>query len=59
MSLLRALTVKNSYNLTGIYLPFLKNVLYQTLKVFNTKFEPQCNDRESTCQVRQTLVFFC
>ena len=38
MSLLTGLIVKNSHILAGIYFAFLKNVLGQTWKAFNTKF---------------------
>ena len=31
----------------------------QTWKAFNTKFEPQWKDRESSYQVRQILALFC
>ena len=39
--LLTAPIVKNSYILAGIYFVFLKDVLDQTLKTFDTKFGPQ------------------
>ena len=58
MSLFRALIAKNSYILSWIYFIFLKNVVDQTWKAFNTKFGPQCKDRESSYQVRQTLALF-
>ena len=38
MFLLTAPIVKNSHILAGIYFIFLKNVLDQTLKSFNTEF---------------------
>ena len=38
MSLITALTVKNSHIFAGIYFIFLKIVLKQTLKSFNTEF---------------------
>ena len=38
MSLLTALIVKNGHIFTGTYFIFLKNVLKQTRKSFNTKF---------------------
>ena len=38
MSLLTAFIVKNSHILAGIYFIFLKKVLEQTWKAFNTKF---------------------
>ena len=44
MSLITALTVKNSHIFAGIYFIFLKIVLKQTLKSFNTKFWPQWKD---------------
>ena len=41
MSLLAALIIETSHILTEIYFIFLKNVLDQTCKAFNTKFGPQ------------------
>ena len=41
--------------MSGIYFIFLKNVLDQTLKAFNTKLGPQ-QDQESSYQVRQIFV---
>ena len=46
MSLLKALIVKNSHFLAGIY--FL-----------SFKLGPQWKDRENSYQVRQILVLFC
>ena len=43
--LLTAPIVKNSYILAGIYFVFLKDVLDQTLKTFDTKFGPQWKDQ--------------
>ena len=37
---------------------FLKNVLYETSKAFNTKFGSQWKDWESSCQVKQVLSLF-
>ena len=59
MSLLTALIVKNVHILAGIYFAFLKNVLDQTWKVFNTKLGPQWKDWESSHQVKQILALFC
>ena len=59
MSLLTALIVKNSHILGRIYFIFLKNILNQTWKAFNTKFGPQWKDRKSSYQVRQVLAVFC
>ena len=58
MSLSTAPIVKKTY-LAGIYFIFLKNVLKQTWKSFNTKFRPQCKDRETSLPVKQILVLFC
>ena len=44
MSLLTVLGIKNSHILFRIYTIFLKNVLDQTWKAFNTKFGPQLKD---------------
>ena len=57
MSLTAALIVKNSYILAGI-LPFYKNVLDQTWKVFSTTFGPRWKERENSYQGRQILGFF-
>ena len=43
--LLTAPIVKNSHILAGIYFVFLKDVLDQTLKTFDTKFGPQWKDQ--------------
>ena len=40
-------------------LSFLKIILDQTRKAFNTKFGPQWTDRESSYQVRQILALSC
>ena len=48
MALWTALVVKNNHILAGIYFIFLKNVLEQTWKAFNTKFGPPWNNRESS-----------
>ena len=55
MSLLTALIVENSHILSRIYFIVLKQILDQTWKAFNTKFELQWKDRESSSQVRQIL----
>ena len=39
-------------------LSFQMNFLDQTGNVSNTKFRPQCKDRESSYQVRQILGLF-
>ena len=44
MSLLTTLIVENIHILAGIRIIFLKNVLDQTWKAFNTKSEPQWKD---------------
>ena len=59
LSLLTALIVKNNHILAGIYFIFLKKVLYQTWKTFNTKVEPQWTDWERSYQVKQILALFC
>ena len=59
MSLLRALIVRNSHILPGIYFILYKNNLDQTWNAFNAKFEPQRKDGESSYQVRQILALFC
>ena len=59
MSLLTALIVQNSYILAGIYFIFLKKVLDQTWKVFNTKCGPQWKDGGSSYHVKQTLALLC
>ena len=56
---INSLIVRNGHTLTGIYFIFLKNVLDQTWKAFNTKFGPQWEDRESSYQIRQILALFC
>ena len=58
MFLLTALIIKNSHILVGIYFIFQKNILDQTWKAFNTKFEYQWKDRESSHQVRQVVALF-
>ena len=40
-----------------VYFIFLKKLMHQTWKSFDTEFEPQCKDRRSY-QVRQNLAFF-
>ena len=58
MSYLTAPIVKNSHIEAKIYFMFLKNVLKQTWKSFNTKFRPQWK-RKTNYQVRQILTLFC
>ena len=48
--LLTTPVVRNS---TGIYFNFLKNVLKQTWKFFNTEFVPYWQDRKNSYQVRR------
>ena len=59
MSLLTAPIVKSSHIWARIYFIFLKNVLKQTWKPFNTNSRPQWKDRKSIYQVRQILALFC
>ena len=59
MSLLTASVVKKSHYLAGIYFIFLKKVIGQTSKAFNTKFGPQWKDRKSSYQVRQIFALLC
>ena len=59
MSLLTARTVKNSHIKARVSFIFLKNILKQTWKPFNTKFQPQWKYSKSSYQVRKILVFFC
>ena len=59
MSLLTASFVKKSHFLSGIYFIFLINVIYQTSKVFNTKFGSQGKDRKNSYKVRQIFALFC
>ena len=59
MSLSAALIVKSSHILAGIYFIFLKKVLDQTWKAFNTNFGRQGKDQDSSYQVRQILALFC
>ena len=58
MSFLTAPVVKNSHIKAGIYFIFLKNILRPTSKSFNTKFQPQQKDGNSSYQVRQILTLF-
>ena len=59
MLLLATKCVKNSHIYARIFLIFLKNVLKQTWNSFNTKFQAQWKDRESSYQVRIILEHFC
>ena len=59
MSLSAALIVQSSHILAGIYFIFLKKVLDQTWKAFNTNFGRQGKYQESSYHVRQILAFFC
>ena len=63
---LRAMFVTNNHasfhlrwkeNLEEVYFIFLKKLMHQTWKSFNTEFEPQGKDRRSY-QVRRNLAFF-
>ena len=59
MSLLTALIVENSHIYARVYFIFLKIVLKQAWKYFNTKFRPQWKDLQSSYQVRIILALFC
>ena len=59
MSLLPALIVKNSDIFGWNLLIFLKTIVDQTWKAFNTEFGPQSKDQESSYWVRQFLALFC
>ena len=54
-SLLTAAIVKNNNTWTRILFIFLKIILKQTLKDFNTKCRPQWKDHKSSCQ--ETKIF--
>ena len=58
MYLLTATIVKSNDIYTRIYFIFLKLVLEQTSKSFNTKFRPQQKGGKSSYKVRQLLAFF-
>ena len=58
LSLLTAPIVKKSHTSAGNYVMFLKNVLKQTWKSFNTKLWPQWKDIKSREQLKQTLALF-
>ena len=58
MFLLAAKLVKNSHIYAKTVFTFAKSVLNQTWNSFNTKFEPQWEDRKSSYQVRQLLGVF-
>ena len=58
MSLLKIKIVKNIYILSKIYLIFLKNVLKQTRKSFNSKFQTQWKACSSSYQLKQILAVF-
>ena len=59
MFLITAPIDQNSHIKAKIYFIFLKNVLKQTWKSFNTKFRPQWKDRKSSYKVRQILARSC
>ena len=59
ISLIAASIVENSDFLAGIYFSFLKHVLDQTWKHFNSKFWHQETDSMRSFQVRQNLALFC
>ena len=44
--------------MAGVYFIFLKNVLDQTQKSFDTEFGPQWKDRYSSYELRQNLALF-
>ena len=58
MSLLKIKIVKNIHILSKIYFIFLKNVLKQTRKSFNTKFQTQWKACSSSYQLKQILAVF-
>ena len=59
MSFLPTKFVKNSHIWVKIYFIFLKNVLKQTQKSFNTKFQAQWKACSSSYQLKQILAVFC
>ena len=59
MLLLTTSFVNSSHIKAIIVFIFLKNVLKQTWNSFNTKFQTQWKDRESSYQVRGILGSFC
>ena len=58
MSLLAAPIIKNSHIYAGTYSIFLKIVLNQSSKYFNTNFRNQWKDRKRSYQLKQILVLF-
>ena len=58
MSLSTAKFVKKSRIMARLYFIFVKNILNQPWKAFNTKFQPQSKDQNSSYQVRQTFALF-
>ena len=58
MLLLTNKFVKSSHISTRTFFIFLNNVLKQTWNSFNTKFQPQWKDRESSNQVKEILELF-
>ena len=58
MSLLAAKFIKKSHMYTRVYFIFLKNILKQTWKSFNTKSWPRWKDGKSSKWVRQLLASF-
>ena len=59
MLLLTTKFVKNGHIYDRIFFIFLKNVLKQTWHSFNTKFQTQRKDGESSYQVKIILWLFC
>ena len=58
MSLSTAKFVKKSRIMARPYFIFVKNILNQPWKAFNTKFQPQSEDQNSSYQVRQSFALF-
>ena len=58
MFLLTTYSVKNSHIWGRIFFVFLNNVLNQTCNAFNTKFQRQSKDQNSSYQVRKNFAFF-
>lgn len=45
--------------MSGIFLYISENVLEQTCKASNSKFEPQWNDGENSFEIGNCYAFFC
>ena len=58
MFLLAAKYVKDNHILGRIFCIFLNNALKQSWDSFNTKIQPQQEDRESSYQVKEILGLF-